>query len=71
MTGLNAPCIVMSVAAICALRSFDVRASEEAVDRATQAALELDAHPDRGALQFKQYCARCHGAEAQGDAARG
>jgi len=70
MAGLNAPCIfVMTFAAICALLSFDVRASEEAVDRATQAALELDAHPDRGALQFKQYCARCHGAEAQGDAA--
>jgi hypothetical protein len=28
----------------------DARASEEAVDRATQTALHLDAHPDRGAL---------------------
>jgi cytochrome c553 len=45
-------------------------ASEEAVDRATQTALSLDAHPVRGALQFSRYCARCHGSQAQGDANR-
>jgi cytochrome c553 len=47
------------------------RASEESVDRATQSALALDAHPDRGASQFERRCARCHGPQAQGDAARG
>jgi cytochrome c553 len=47
------------------------RASEEAVDRATQTALALDAHPDRGASQFGRHCARCHGPQAEGDAGRG
>jgi cbb3-type cytochrome c oxidase subunit III len=51
-------------------RAVDFRASEAAVDRATQAALSLDAHPDRGASQFAHYCARCHGSQAQGDAGR-
>jgi cytochrome c553 len=46
------------------------RASEETVDRVTQTALSLDAHPDRGASQFGRYCARCHGPQAQGDAGR-
>jgi cytochrome c553 len=45
-------------------------ASEEAVDRATKAALALDVHPDRGAIQFARNCARCHGSQAQGDAGR-
>jgi cytochrome c553 len=72
MAGTKAPCfgIVMTVAALCALMSVGVRASEEAVDGATQAALQLDAHPDLGASQFRQSCARCHGSEAQGDASR-
>ena len=52
------------------LQFSDACASEEAVDRATQKALTLDAHPDRGALLFSQYCARCHGSEAQGNASR-
>ncbi len=47
-----------------------VCASEESVDRETQAALALDAHPDRGAAQFARYCVRCHGSQAQGDASR-
>jgi len=45
-------------------------ASEETVDRATQTALSLDAHPDRGTSQFRQYCARCHGSQAQGNPSR-
>jgi mono/diheme cytochrome c family protein len=40
------------------------RASQESVDRETQAALALDAHPTRGASQFARYCASCHGAGA-------
>jgi cytochrome c553 len=44
-------------------------ASEVSVDRLTQKALDLDAHPERGAVEFRHSCARCHGAAAQGDAA--
>ena len=44
-------------------------ASELAVDRLTQRALDLDAHPERGAVEFRHSCARCHGSAAQGDAA--
>ena len=62
--------ILMAIASLWALASLGARASEESVDRATQTALSLDAHPDRGAAQFGQYCARCHGSRAQGDASR-
>jgi cytochrome c553 len=59
------------IAIICSMMgSHAVSASEEAVDRQTQAALILDVHPDRGAAQFARYCARCHGSQAQGDASR-
>jgi len=70
MTGISARSagIVVTVAALFALASVDAGASEESVDRTTQAALELDAHADRGAAQFRRFCARCHGLEAQGDA---
>jgi cytochrome c553 len=61
---------LMAMAACWMLGSHAVCASEEAVDRETQAALALDAHPDRGAAEFARYCARCHGAQAQGDASR-
>ncbi len=44
-------------------------ASEASVDRLTQRALDLDAHPEHGAAVFRSSCARCHGALAQGDAA--
>ena len=44
-------------------------ASEASVDRMTQGALDLDAHAGRGAIGFRQSCARCHGAVGQGDAA--
>ncbi len=72
MAGSKSACfgIVMIFAILLALASPDGWASEEAVDRATQAALQLDAHPDLGAAQFKQSCARCHGPGAQGDASR-
>jgi len=61
---------LVTIAACSFLSGGAVCASEEAVDRATQAALELDAHPDRGAKQFSALCAGCHGADAQGDADR-
>jgi cytochrome c553 len=61
---------LMAMAACWMLGSHVVCASEEAVDRETQAALVLDAHPDRGAAQFARHCVRCHGAQAQGDASR-
>ncbi len=40
----------------------------ERVDDRTQAALAMDAHPQKGAEMFARYCSRCHGAQAQGDA---
>ena len=43
-----------------------VAVGAEAVDRQTQAALAMDAHPDRGG----QYCSKCHGSRALGDAKR-
>jgi len=61
---------LMAMATWLVLGSHAVSASEEAVDRETQSALALDAHPDRGAAQFAHYCARCHGSQAQGDASR-
>lgn len=72
MAGVSVPrtSVLMAIAALFVLVSADIRASEESVDCATQAALALDAHPDRGASQFAHYCARCHGSEAQGDAIR-
>jgi len=70
MAEIGAPCriILMASAAWLVFACGDVHASEEAVDRATQTALSLDAHPDRGASQFARHCAGCHGARAQGDA---
>lgn len=62
-------CSVLVAFATCStLASVDGTASEEAADSTTVAALELDAHPDRGAEQFRRLCARCHGSAAQGDA---
>ncbi len=60
--------VLVMIAAFFALEGVDAFASEEAVDRATQEALSLDAHPDRGASLFARHCARCHGSQAQGDA---
>jgi cytochrome c553 len=62
--------VIAGVALLLALPCGEARASEEAVDRATQKALTLDAHPERGGPLFSQYCAHCHGSEAQGNAAR-
>jgi cytochrome c553 len=71
MTAAGAPYTKIFVAmAALTLGCTAARASEQAVDRATQAALSLDAHPDRGGPQFARHCARCHGSEAQGDAGR-
>lgn len=42
--------------------------AQERVDRRTQAALAMDAHPMRGGRYYAQYCVRCHGAAGQGDA---
>jgi cytochrome c553 len=62
--------VVTVLIAFFALAGAAARASDETVDRATQAALSLDAHPDRGATLFGHHCARCHGVQAQGDANR-
>ena len=61
---------IATMTVVLVLQYADAQASEETVDRATQAALTLDVHPDRGGLLFSQYCAHCHAAEAQGDASR-
>ncbi len=68
--GVPRTAILLSAGAWLALAYAGAHASEESVDRATQTALSLDAHPDRGGAQFAQYCARCHGAKAEGDAGR-
>ena len=72
LAGIGAQCtgVLVAIAAVFAMMSGEARASEEAVDRATQTALSLDAHPDRGASQFNHECARCHGSHAEGDANR-
>jgi cytochrome c553 len=73
MAGISVPRagVLVAIAAFCALECAGARASEESVDRATQTALSLDAHPDRGAARFDLYCVRCHGNQAQGDAGTG
>lgn len=70
--GISAACtgVLAAFAAVFALVTGGARASEEAVDRTTQGALSLDAHPNRGALKYERFCARCHGSQAQGDANR-
>jgi cytochrome c553 len=70
MAGFGAPCkvVLVAIAAHFVLANDSARASEESVDRATQTALSLDAHPSRGASQFELHCAGCHGVRAQGDA---
>lgn len=45
-------------------------ASEEAVDKRTQLALGLDAHPQAGEAIFKAHCTTCHGPQAHGDPTR-
>jgi cytochrome c553 len=55
--------------AVSLLASAGGLASEVSADRLTQKALDLDAHPERGAIEFRHSCSRCHGAAAQGDAA--
>lgn len=41
---------------------------EEKVDRRTQDALALDAHPAKGGDAYRRYCSRCHGTRAHGSA---
>jgi cytochrome c553 len=45
-----------------------VTVAEERVDHQTQAAMALDAHPARGAEDYAQNCARCHGSDGRGNA---
>jgi cytochrome c553 len=66
----NRPGLLLAMLACWLLVGGVACASEEAVDRATKAALALDVRPDRGATQYASYCAHCHGSQAQGDAAR-
>jgi len=35
--------------------------AEESVDEVTHSALALDAHAAEGRLEFREYCAKCHG----------
>lgn len=58
--------IIFTLSVVASAQAF---ASEASVDRLTQRALELDAHAERGGVEFRQSCSRCHGALAQGDAA--
>jgi cytochrome c553 len=66
--GARSAGMLWSVMALLALDTPYVFASEESVDQQTQTALALDAHPGRGAVQFGEHCARCHGATGHGDA---
>jgi len=63
--------VLISIVAFWAFECANAHASEESVDQATQTALDLDAHPDRGGAQFELHCARCHGSQAQGRAGTG
>ncbi len=69
-TGASQSKILVAIAVFFTFAGVGARASQESVDRETQAALALDAHPTRGAAQFGRYCASCHGRQAQGDADR-
>jgi cytochrome c553 len=71
MAGINAVHKAIFFAAAVLMAAAGAGASEESVDRATQSAMSLDVHPDRGASQFARYCATCHGPLAQGDAGKG
>ncbi len=62
--------VIAAVMTLFVLQLSEAYASEEAVDRATQKALALDVHPDRGGALYSQYCAQCHGPGAQGNASR-
>jgi cytochrome c553 len=42
-------------------------ATQEQADSLTQTALNLDAHPDSGKVQFERACSRCHGQSGAGD----
>lgn len=69
-TGASQSKILVAIAVFFIFAGVGARASQESVDRETQAALALDAHPTRGAAQFGRNCASCHGRQAQGDADR-
>lgn len=46
----------------------DGASPEEKVDRLTQEALSMDAHPTKGGDAYGHYCSRCHGERALGSA---
>jgi cytochrome c553 len=62
------PVLVLGLLAISLVPWARASTAEERVDHRTQVALTMDAHPVRGGQSYTQYCARCHGAEGQGDA---
>jgi cytochrome c553 len=65
-------CIGSSTLAMAMFASAAFRDSAaERVDRQTKAALAMDAHPERGGKVFGQYCVKCHGPRARGDAKQG
>jgi cytochrome c553 len=58
----------LTVTVTLVLATLPAAASAADVDRMTQAALALKAHPAQGARLFAQHCAGCHGATAGGAA---
>jgi len=66
--GLGYAGILLIVGALLAFDASDASGSEETVNQLTQTALAADADPTRGALQFAQHCAHCHGLKGHGDA---
>lgn len=60
---------VIALLAVIAATALGASSAED-VDQQTQAALGMDAHPERGGRLFAQHCARCHGSQALGDAKR-
>jgi len=65
-SSLSGALALLGVLAATALAASDA----EEVDRETQAALGMDAHPQRGGRLFAQHCVRCHGPQALGDSKR-
>jgi cytochrome c553 len=61
---------IAATAAICILLPASGFANDEKADRLTQTALNMDAHPEAGKVQFERSCSRCHGQSGQGDDAR-
>jgi cytochrome c553 len=62
--------ILVAMVALLTLSSPLACATEEKADLLTQTALNLDAHPDTGKVQFERACSGCHGPSGQGEDGR-